>query len=504
TKSKKLVNSNGIGIVNFLRGKVFLITGATGFLGKVLVEKILRTIPDVGKIYLLIKAKDKEAATERLKNEIIGTELFKRMEQSYGNFYQEFMLNKLVPVVGNVGEAGLGMEVGLADQIANEVDIIVHSAANTTFDERLDVSININTLGPCRMMSFAKTCKGLKLFMHVSTAYANGQREGTITEKPFHMGDQSIASERAGLKIDHIIPHFDVEAEIKLAFDARNTSTNDKFVTKKMKHLGAERAKMHGWHDTYVFAKAMGEMMIESQREDIPVVIIRPTTIESTYKEPIPGWIEGIRMIDPLILAYGKGELPGFLADVHGVIDTIPVDMVANGMIAAMAKHGNVKGPRLNVYNIASSVVNPMTYKDLFVDYFYEYFNSSPYMDLKRGPIINIEKMKVFNTMDEFDSHIQAEFVRRSANFPLHESQSLSRRLQRSLDVTKHFAYVYEPYTFYKGRFDNTNMQKLMEEMSEEEQKSFDMDVGSIEWKDYICNIHIPGLLRHVLKGRGL
>ena len=36
----------------------------------VLIEKILRTVPDVGKIYLLIKAKNKEAANERMKNEV--------------------------------------------------------------------------------------------------------------------------------------------------------------------------------------------------------------------------------------------------------------------------------------------------------------------------------------------------------------------------------------------------------------------------------------------------
>lgn len=55
------------------------------------------------------------------------------------------------------------------------------------------------------------------------------------------------------------------------------------------------RANKFGWQDTYVFTKAMGEMMIDSMRGDIPVVIIRPSVIESTYKEPFPGWMEGSR-----------------------------------------------------------------------------------------------------------------------------------------------------------------------------------------------------------------
>lgn len=62
-----------------------------------------------------------------------------------------------------------------------------------------------------------------------------------------------------------------------------------------MMNITLIRARMYGWQDTYVFTKAMGEMMIDTMREDIPVVIIRPSIIESTCKEPFPGWMEGIR-----------------------------------------------------------------------------------------------------------------------------------------------------------------------------------------------------------------
>lgn len=55
------------------------------------------------------------------------------------------------------------------------------------------------------------------------------------------------------------------------------------------------RAKKFGWQDTYVFTKAMGEMMIDNLRGDVPVVVIRPSVIESTHKEPFPGWMEGNR-----------------------------------------------------------------------------------------------------------------------------------------------------------------------------------------------------------------
>lgn len=41
-----------------------------------------------------------------------------------------------------------------------------------------------------------------------------------------------------------------------------------------------------------------------------------------------------------------------------------------------------------------------------------------------------------------------------------------------------------------------------MEIMSEEEKREFGFDVESIDWKDYITNVHIPGLRRHVMKGK--
>ncbi|PIA59374.1 hypothetical protein AQUCO_00400330v1 [Aquilegia coerulea] len=376
-RAKEMELSDGLGIVRFITGKVFLITGATGFLAKVLIEKILRTVPDVGKIYLLIKAKDEESAMQRIKTEIINTELFKTLQQAHGKSHQQFLLSKLVPVIGNLCESNLGMEMEISEQLANEVDIIINSGGNTTFDESFDVSLSTNTLGPCRFLSFAKRCKKLMLFLHVSTAYVNGERQGTLLEKPFNLGD-SIAREKAASESPtRSFPLLNVEAEVEMALDARN-GFQDSTVSTTMKELGLERAKTYGWHDTYVFTKAMGEMMIGNQREEIPVVIIRPSVIESTSIEPIPGWIEGIRMLDPLLISYAKGVLTGLPVDGKAAID------------------------------------------------------------------INL------------------------------------------------------------CRFDNSNTEKLWEEMSQEEQRSFGFDVRSIDWKDYICNIHIPGVMTHSLKGRGM
>ncbi|CAM8892071.1 unnamed protein product [Rhodiola kirilowii] len=498
---------HGIGIAQYLQGKNYFITGATGFLAKVFIEKMLRSAPTVGKIYLLIKAEDEAAATERLQREIIDSELFICLKDLCGETYQDFMLNKLIPVAGNVCEANLGMNADLAAEIANDVDVIVNSAANTCFDERYDVALNTNTKGPYRLLSFAKLCKKLQLFMHVSTAYVNGEREGVLLEKPFMMGD-SIAVERATSDVERLSsPVLDIEAEINLASSvAAGSNENDSMLmSQKMKDLGIQRAKAYGWQNTYVFTKAMGEMILNSTRGDVPVVIMRPTVIESIAKEPLPGWIQGNRMLDPLILSYGKGQLPGFSLDPQEIIDVVPADMVVNATLAAMAKHGKEAEPGLNIYHISSALVNPLLLDDVF-NYSHEHFTQSAVHDM-RGKKIDIERMKYFSSAEKFSSYIQ-DMTRRDLNGSLDaavpNNHKLSERLEtkckRRVDHFYHLAKIYEPYMFYRGWFDSSNTENLIQEMSIEEQGKFWFNVRNLNWKDYFLNVHIPGLRKHVLK----
>ncbi|KAF3795300.1 putative fatty acyl-CoA reductase [Nymphaea thermarum] len=159
----------GLGIVEFLRDKNMLITGTTGFVGKLLIEKILRSQPDVGKLFLLIQGPNQEAVNERLKHEIINAEIFKRLKEVHGSSFEAFMLSKLVPVVGHLEEDALGMEEKVQKDIADNVDVIVSCAANTKFDERYDVALNTNTNGASRLVKLARRCRKLKVFLHVST-----------------------------------------------------------------------------------------------------------------------------------------------------------------------------------------------------------------------------------------------------------------------------------------------------------------------------------------------
>uniref|UniRef100_A0A7N0VI45 Fatty acyl-CoA reductase n=1 Tax=Kalanchoe fedtschenkoi TaxID=63787 RepID=A0A7N0VI45_KALFE len=485
----------GIGIVKFLHGKNYFITGATGFLGKVFLEKLLRSTPTTGKIYLLINAENKEAARMRLQSEIIDSELFVHLKQMYGDSYNDVMMKKLVPIVGDTSKASLGMDADCAEEIEKEVDVIVHSAANTVFDARYDVSIDVNIKGSYNLLSLAKLCKKLKVFVHVSTAYANGEREGIIIEKPLRMGDSvEAAGCDGGLSSFEAL---DVDAEMKLASSVA-ASTEKDMVTQKMKELGLQRAKLYGWRNTYEFTKAMAEMIIDRFRGDIPVVIMRPTVVESVLGEPAPGWMQGNRMVDPLIISYGKGHLHGFLTSPDAILDVIPADIVANAMLAAMAKHGQKTKPSLNVYHVASSVVNPLSVGDIF-KYAHKYFIGNPICGRMR-----VNEMQYLSSLENFKSYmVQHELnqsaIKTAAKFNS-SPEGLKAAQKKKIEHFLHLAKIYEPYSFYKGRFDSSNATKLMNEMSNEERRKFRIDVKSLDWEDYFVNVHVPGLIKYVLK----
>lgn len=50
---------------NFYAGKSIFLTGATGFMGKIISEKLLRTCPDIKAIYILIRPKKGKEITKR-------------------------------------------------------------------------------------------------------------------------------------------------------------------------------------------------------------------------------------------------------------------------------------------------------------------------------------------------------------------------------------------------------------------------------------------------------
>ncbi|XP_021821744.1 fatty acyl-CoA reductase 3-like [Prunus avium] len=193
-------------ILKYLQNKTILVTGATGFLAMVFVEKILRVQPDVKKIYLLLRASDTKSARHRMHNEIIGKELFSVLREEWGMNFDSFISEKVVALPGDVSFENLELEVKdfkLREEMCNEIQIIFNSAATTEFDERYDISLGVNTFGVLHILSFAKKCFKLEILVHLSTAYVCGEKEGLIFGDSSCIDDfneeKNLAEEKYGI-----------------------------------------------------------------------------------------------------------------------------------------------------------------------------------------------------------------------------------------------------------------------------------------------------------------
>ncbi|XP_031100999.1 fatty acyl-CoA reductase 3-like [Ipomoea triloba] len=483
--------------LQFLDNTTILVTGAAGFLAKIFVEKILRVQPNVKKLYLLLRAADTEAALQRFNTEIMGKEIFQILKEKCEN---SVILEKVTVVAGDVSCENLGVKDShLLTRMLSEVDAVVNLAATTKFDERYDVALGINTMGPKHVLDFAKKCPKLRILLHVSTAYVSGIKEGLIAETPYKMGE--ALNGKSGLDIDE--EKRVIEEALR---DLTRDNASQESITSAMKDLGIQRARMYGWPNTYVFTKALGEMVLGEFKEDLPLVIIRPTMVTGTYKEPFPGWVEGIRTIDSLGLGYGKGKLTCFLGDPKTITDVIPADMVVNVMIVAMVAHADERGGGESIYHVGSSVSNPIEFSRI-QDFGYRYFTQHPWIG-KDGKAVRVGKVTVLNSMASFERYMTIRYLLPLKGLGIVNTafckyfQTTYNEMNLKIKFVMRLVDLYGPYLFFKGVFDDMNTEKLWRAAKRGgiETDIFYFDPKVINWDDYFLKDHIPGVIKRNYK----
>lgn len=526
-------------IVTYLRKKTLLITGATGFLAKAVVEKILRCAPEVGRIYLVVRSRRKKdgttlSAAERVEDEILRSAAFARLRETHGDRFAPFMAEKVHAIEGDLTLDHLGLEPDLYQRLAEEVNVVLTCAASVTFDEEIDAALQLNALGARRMMEFARTCDNA-ILVHVSTAYVNGQLKGRIPAVP-PRPDWSMAQEMGvgDAPFDLEKETRDILARAEEIHDAsRSTAQQNRFrktalqqnarptqrwldaqvetfrkrwLKEQLIAEGMRRGQQWGWHDSYTLTKAMGEQLIVKHRGDLPTVIIRPSIVESGLVEPEPGWIEGLKVADPLIDAVSKGRLPDFPGDRDMIVDIIPVDIVVNSMLAAMERTTREGG--ISVYHVSTGDRNPIRFQQAF-DHSYEYFQKNPRRNRNNEPI-PIQRW-TYPTLARFRRRYNLRYV-----YPLNAALWMLNRFnriaflnnwKRRITVMKsaisrmlYYASIYSPYTSLDCTFETGRTVDLHERLGPDDRLLFNGDVSRIHWKTYFQDIHIPGLKRHVLK----
>ncbi|KAK3917608.1 Fatty acyl-CoA reductase wat [Frankliniella fusca] len=321
---------------SFYKGQNILLTGATGFMGKVLLEKLLYSCPDLGTVYLLIRTKKNQQPAQRLEA-IFDCPVFARLREARPKF-----LHQVQAVAGDVGLPGLGLSIEDRLALIENVNIVLHCAATVRFDEALDLAVNINVRGTKCILDLAKEMKNLRSVVHVSTAYSNCPR-GEIGEVIYEM------------------PH-DCDRVIQMMESIDGNAKVVEAVTPAL--LGA-------WPNSYSLTKALGESVVKKHRGALPVGIFRPSIVVNSAREPVAGWIDNLYGPGGVVLASGCGLMRVLNVNGKRVADMVPVDMACNALLAAawetaiMTPEERAAEPDgLPIYNYVSSVDNPVTWND--------------------------------------------------------------------------------------------------------------------------------------------
>jgi HAD superfamily hydrolase (TIGR01490 family) len=505
-----------------LRGKRFFITGATGFLGTALVERILRCIPEAD-ITVLIRPGRRADVASRLAREVIKNDCFDRLREELGDGFADEVARRVRAVAGDVGQDGLGLnDEGRAALAA--ADIVVHSAATVSFDAPLTQAVEINLLGPARVgAAVADSGSGAHL-ISVSTAYVASTHQGEakeelLSENRFTLDveweDEVKAARRlrddlqAESRKPAMLRGFTKKGRSEIGgagehlIAVRAEKIREDWVSAQLVDAGTARAHSLGWPDAYPFTKAMGERALVAQwGGQVPITFVRPSIIESALAEPRPGWIRGFRMAEPIIVSYARGLLREFPGVPEGIIDVIPVDLVV-AAILGVAAHGPADGPP-SVYHVASGVRNPFRYGHL-VELTQDFFNRNPLYD-DRGQPIDVPdwsfpgRGRVQRQLRRADQAMTLVEKWLTA-LPIRGKQAeLAARIEDKHALAKRalgYVELYGAYTETDARYRVDRLIELWDTFDDEDHQMFCFDPGIIDWDYYVHQIHLPSVLEH-------
>jgi HAD superfamily hydrolase (TIGR01490 family) len=507
-------------IADRLAGKRIAITGTTGFLGTALVERLIRCVPDCS-LVLLIRP-GRRGVEQRLQREILRNDAFDRLREEHGDDgFAAMTAARILPVAADITKDGLALDDAGREALA-DCDVVIHSAASVSFDNPLDVAVNTNLVGPVNLIATLHDLDVTPHLVAVSTAYVAGTRKGDAFEELLQDGAYAVpidwrheieTARRARIAAEDesrttdALERFHREAKDELgaagntALANKSEQLRQRSVRKTMVDNGIARAKSLGFSDAYAMTKGMAETAIVELAEDIPVSIVRPSIIESSWAEPFPGWIRGFRMAEPIIIGFGRGLLQDFPGSWEGVADVIPVDLVVATIIVAAAHEPELEAPT-PVYQSASGAVNPFRVGQLY-DWGTDFFRKNPIYDDFDQPIA--PPRWTFPTIDKATTQMyrarggldRATQVMRA--LPLRGARaSFAADIDERRDLLNQaisYVELYGKYVACEALYHCENTLALHQSLSAQDQATFDMDPRVINWHHYVNDIHLPSVL---------
>lgn len=484
-----------LSVLSSLQGKQVFLTGVTGFLGKAILEKLLRDVPDVGKIHVLIRGSESSPAQQRFEADVMSSSVFDVLRAKRGPEFQSFIESKVNVVAGELTQERFGLDHGQFEALASQLDIIINSAASVNFREALDQALKINTLCLNNILALSKAHNSFEptQVLQISTCYVNGYNRGIIREEV--MPPVSSVLDLVDEDTYDIQPLMD---KLRSKIDRIHERFPDpEKREEKLIQLGIKESRHYGWNDTYTFTKWLGEQVLIQGMQKQNLIILRPSIIESAIKAPMPGWVEGVKVADALIYAYAKGRVSIFPGDDSGVLDVIPVDLVANSalMSAAQLLHGQSNNdPQFEIYQSCSGRSNPIQLRE-FIGHIME-ASAKNYAQLPK--LFAKKPEHKFKTVSpqKFRLYMAAltslTWLRTSLGRLLGSDKA--KDLMEKTKTTASLAMIFGFYTAAKYRFDSSKLEQLHGRFPLNEQKAFQVKADMFDWQYYLQSVHMKGL----------
>ncbi|CRK97592.1 CLUMA_CG010977, isoform A [Clunio marinus] len=456
-RDKKDSVADVISIPQFYDGRSIFITGGTGFMGKVLVEKLLRSCPGIKNIYLLIRPKRGQEINSRL-SEIINGPLFDKLRKERPND-----LNKIIPIHGDITSEELGISEADQALLSRTVSVVFHSAATVKFDEKLKLSVTINMLGTKRLVQLCQRMISLDALVHVSTAYCNCDRYDvgeTIYSPPYSPDD-----------IISLVQWLPEDLLDKLTPSLIGNRPN-----------------------TYTFTKALAESMLLKEAGNLPVAIVRPSIVLASVNEPLRGWVDNWNGPTGIVSAVGKGIFHTIMCNEESVADFIPVDMVINLMVAAAWKRALTKPAGMTIYNCCTGEVKPITWGRL-VSLAIEKMRIHPLEGTFWYPTGNLRRNRFLNAIHSVLAHYIPAYIldilaRMAGKKPI--MIKVQDKLAKSVQCLEYF-------TTHQWKFHGDNVVALLDALTQDDRQNFQFDVRTIQWEDYVEN-YVLGFRQFLFK----
>lgn len=443
-------------IQEFYADKTIFITGASGFLGSLVLEKLLRSCQDIRKIYILFRSTKRKHIKDRLK-EYFNDEVFEVMKSENPNYY-----SKVTCVEGDLTLDNLGLSPEDTQAIIENTQVIMHVAATVKFDEYLIDAYNINVKGSKSLIHFAEEMKQLQSFVYVSTAYSNCDR--SHIEEKFY--DPTFTEEETV----SILEHSNLYEQVLLT----------PFILEKKPN-------------TYILTKNISEDLIRISSNYLPVTVVRPSVIMPTFKEPFPYWTMKNNSILNLMAASGVGLVRVFYHDEKKKIDLTPGDLTANCVLAAGWQKAIAPDSPV-IYNCVAAE-NATSLKDLTNESI-RYHKESK--ETVRTVVWQSHLIEVQNTYLLFFLyyilHVLPGLVFSLVERYMNRKPMIMKIYRKVFFLTKTIHY----FSFNEWSFTNENTKSLLNHLKGRDRELFDFDMDRLSWTDF-CTVLYRCISKYVM-----